>query len=182
MQIMKRNTVTALAFQSNPLFAQVRPGEIDCITVSYKHGEPVEDRIGETPCVGLVATGSVDVFSSSPNGGKLAVSTLRAGDAFGICNIYSDQRMPTMLVCRTAAKIVFITKEQFSALLAAKPEMLFSYLALCNNKMVFLATKIELAAISTCRGKILFYLQQSLGPDGRTVFLYQRNSLRACSA
>ncbi|MEG2174314.1 MAG: Crp/Fnr family transcriptional regulator [Oscillospiraceae bacterium] len=163
---MERNTVAEQAFALNKLFDGVAPIHTNLSIAAYCRGEHVSDTLDNIPCIGIVATGLVDVFSSACNESLLAVSTLGPGEAFGICNVFASHPMPTTLICRRAAKVVFISKKQFASLLSANHDMLMRYLILCNEKMQFLATRVELAGIPSCCGRLACYLLRNSDKDG----------------
>lgn len=157
MRVVRSGGSGAIAAARCGLFDGIDIGALSNATFCYSRGEAVSDRPGGVPCVGIVLSGLVDVLSS-PDGGALTVSTLREGDAFGICNIFAARPLPTTLRCRRAARVTFLTKEQFSSLLREDSDMLNRYLVLCNEKMQFLAAKVELTSLPTCRGRLTRWL------------------------
>lgn len=138
--------------------------EPDCFHPVYhrcKRGEEISDTFEERQYVGIIGSGEADVYTLADMLSQPNVSTQKAGSIFGICNVYSDQHMPTKLVCRVGCEIVFLPKDEFKEQVRKNALLQERYLKLCNQKIVYLAQKIELMGITQSRVRLAFYLLQN---------------------
>lgn len=125
---------------------------------SFRKGQLVSDQQNGRACVGLIASGAIDVYSVAMDGSEINLSSLSTGDAFGICNLFATSEMETVLKCREDATVLFAPKDELLAALSTRPEALIRYARLCNEKIQFLIRRIELLTMQSCRGKLLEYL------------------------
>lgn len=142
----------------SPMFSGCGLGEDSFHPRDYRRGQIVSDQQDGRACVGLVAFGAIDVYSVAMDGSEIKLSSLSAGDAFGICNLFATSAMETVLKCRADATVLFVPKDELLAALSTRPEALIRYARLCNEKIQFLIRRIELLTMQSCRGKLLEYL------------------------
>lgn len=126
--------------------------------VHYARGERVSDQLDGEPCIGVIACGSVDVYSVSEDHNEVNVSSLGEGDSFGICNVFAPAALTTVLRCRQPADVVFIPKRTLVRLMADHPGLAVRYATVCNRKIQFLLERIELLSMQSCRTKLARYL------------------------
>lgn len=110
----------------------------------FKRGEEISEVQNGFDCVGVILSGSASVSSSETG----AVSISRTGVEFGICNIFVSEKMPTRLIARVHTKVLFIPKDEFAALLSSDSALMYRYVKLCNEKMVYLAKKLRLISVT----------------------------------
>lgn len=133
-------------------------GDIPFEKALFDKGDRVSDSLNGIPCVGIVASGELEV---SPSGRRTTVSTLKAGDVFGICNILAGEDMPTSLVCKKHATVAYITKDDFVGLLRRDPEFAIRYATLCNEKILFLARRVAFGDLSSSEEKLRVFLARN---------------------
>lgn len=150
----------------SPMFADCGLDADSFHTRDFRRGQLVSDRQDGRACVGLIATGAIDVYSVAMDGSEIRLSQLAAGDAFGICNLFAASDLETVLKCREDATVLFAPKDALLAALSARPEALMRYARLCNEKIQFLIRRIELLTMQSCRGKLLEYLIARQDPAG----------------
>ena len=151
---------------SLPLFENCEPGISFSKKIFYR-GDPVSDCYEGVRSVGIVAEGEIAVLSVPGEGTAQTVSVLGRGGMFGICNILAQQPMPTSLVCRKKAVVAYITKDDFAALIAGSPAFALRYAELCNEKILFLAKKLEFSNIASASGKVRAYLRKNADFSGK---------------
>lgn len=124
---------------------------------SFKRGEDVSELQNEIDCVGLVLSGSLSVASAE--GGRVSVS--KPGDVFGICNIFVPEKMPTTLKARVLSKVLFIPKDEFATLLSKDTALMYRYVKLCNEKMVYLAKKLKLLSTPNSVSRLACWIEMN---------------------
>ena len=139
-----------------------------CVQVRVcKKGQIVSDRWHNERVVGLVAEGSLDVYSIAIDGRELILSSLERGDCFGIINLMTETEIPKVLKCRTDATLLLIPREEVRKAVEKDQELALRYAVLCNRKMQFLIRKIEFLTMYSGRKRLIQFLLSSSGPSGR---------------
>lgn len=123
----------------------------------FSKNDKISERQNGIDCLGLIIKGSAEV---SPGDGS-AVSRIGAGSEFGICNIFINESMPTDITAKTACKAAFMPKDVFASLLSHDNVLMYRYVRLCNEKMVYLAEKLRLMSIPGCKERLEFWLRQN---------------------
>ncbi len=123
----------------------------------FKRGEEISEIQNGFDCVGVILSGSASVSSSETG----AVSISRSGTEFGICNIFVSDKMPTRLTARVHTSVLFIPKDEFAALLSHDSALMYRYVKLCNEKMVYLAKKLRLISVSGSAPRLACWLEMN---------------------
>lgn len=161
------------ALESSELFRGTDLSSLkSCFVLSFKRGEAVSETQNGTDCVGLVVSGSLTVTAQEQS----SVSVMKRGGEFGICNIFVGEKMPTKLRARVQSKVMFLPKDDFARLLGEDKAMMYRYVKLCNEKMIYLATRLRLLSITDCRERLMFYLE-SKSADGVVRLDFPKDSL-----
>ncbi len=124
---------------------------------TFKRGEEISEVQNSFDCVGVILSGSASVSSSG--GGSVSIS--RSGTEFGICNIFVSEKMPTTLKARVQTKVLFIPKDEFAGLLASDSSLMYRYVKLCNEKMVYLAQRLRLISVSGSVSRMAVWLDMN---------------------
>ena len=61
--------------------------------------------------------------------------------------------MPTVLTAKTACLVAYIPKERFAGRLSSDSVLMYRYVRLCNEKMIYLADKLRLMSIPGCEAR-----------------------------
>lgn len=151
------------ALSSSELFRGVDPSAIrGSFILEFKRGDPVSEVQNGVECVGVIISGGVAVESGEGS----SVSVMKRGGEFGICNIFVRENMPTKLKARVGSRVLFIPKEEFARLLGVDSGLMYRYVRLCNEKMLYLAERLRLISIPDCTERLLYYLSAK-AVDGR---------------
>lgn len=155
------------AFEKSALFAGMDAAGSGAFLREFHRGETISAVQDGTPCVGVLAFGEADVYTrgASP-GARQNVSTLHAGSEFGICNVFLEREMPTYLHCKVRTGVAFLPAARFTALLREDGALLRRYLTLCNEKILYLAHKIDLIGVSGCCARVAAYLLREADETG----------------
>lgn len=153
---MEDSAMIRSAFSSSELFRGVEPSEIRSgSVVSFKRGETVSETQNGIDCVGVILTGCLAVEAND----RSSVSVMKRGGEFGICNIFVREKMPTRLWARVQSQVLFIPKDEFARLLGADSALMYRYVKLCNEKMLYLAERLRLISISDSTERLYYYLK-----------------------
>lgn len=151
------------ALSSSELFRGVDPSAIRrSFILEFKRGDPVSEVQNGVECVGVIISGGIAVESGEGS----SVSVMKRGGEFGICNIFVRENMPTNLKARVGSRVLFIPKEEFARLLGVDSGLMYRYVRLCNEKMLYLAERLRLISIPDCTERLLYYLSAK-AVDGR---------------
>lgn len=151
------------ALSSSELFRGVDPSAIrGSFILEFKRGDPVSEVQNGVECVGVIISGGIAVESGEGS----SVSVMKRGGEFGICNIFVRENMPTKLKARVGSRVLFIPKEEFARLLGVDSGLMYRYVRLCNEKMLYLAERLRLISIPDCTERLLYYLSAK-AVDGR---------------
>lgn len=144
------------AVSASELFKGMDPAKIpEAFVISFKRGDKIDELQSGIDCVGIVAEGSIEVKP----GDRGSVSILRRGGEFGICNIFVGRKMPTTLTAKVSSRVVFLPKESFARLLSEDVGLMYRYVRLCNEKMLYLAERLRLISIADCAERLFYYLK-----------------------
>lgn len=126
-------------------------------SVSFSRGEPISELQNGVDCVGIIVRGCAEVLPGLTG----RVSIIGPGSEFGICNIFIREDMPTELRARSSCRAAFMPKEVFAELLGKSSTLMYRYVRLCNEKMLYLARKLRLMSIPDCQRRLAFWLGRS---------------------
>ena len=153
---MKDISSLRTALLSSELFRGISTEALNsCFILSFRRGEVVSEKQNGSECVGVVLSGSLTVSAGEGS----SVSVLKRGGEFGICNIFVREKMPTLLTARVQSEIMFLTKEEFARLLSTDAGLMYRYVRLCNEKMLYLAERLSLASVSDCKERLWLYMK-----------------------
>ncbi|WP_352398335.1 Crp/Fnr family transcriptional regulator [[Clostridium] aminophilum] len=165
-----------------PLFHGISIEEMHCVYRRIRKNLIANEVDSGREHVGIILSGSMDVYSVLPDDTEVRLSKLQAGDLFGICNLFSSYDRETILKCRSDCDVAFVPKEEFRHLLMSNEELMTRYLRLCNDKIAFLLRRTENLAMQSCRGKVIRYLLlNATGSSGETVVLKDSKEIWAKS-
>lgn len=161
------------ALQSSELFCGLDPAQIRGGFIGeFRRGDRVSETQNGIDCVGVVVSGSLSVAAQEGS----SVSVMRRGGEFGICNIFVREGMPTLLKARVQSEIFFIPKEELIRLLSEDTALMSRYIRLCNEKMIYLATRLRLISINDCTERLMYYLKTK-ATDGEVKLTFSKDEL-----
>lgn len=143
---------------SSELFADAAIDQDAFIPLSFRKGQIISDQIDQQPAIGIIAKGSVDVYSVSCDGCEVILSHLTQGNTFGICNVFAPAPLETVLKCTIGCDILFIAKSSFQKLLENDAALALRYAHLCNVKIQFLLKRIEHLTMQSSSAKLIEFL------------------------
>ena len=100
-----------------------------------------------------------------------------AGECFGICNLLVAEPLQTVLRCAEETTVRFWEKEALVAAMRGDAALAMAYAALCNAKIQFLLSRIEMLTMQSCRGKVLAFLLAEKREDGVILLRGTRDEL-----
>ena len=167
------------AFAASALLRDCDPDALQPRVRRHPTGALLCDTLDGTPCVGLVVSGLIDVWSVAPDGNGVLLSALRPGDCFGICNLLRGGQLGTQLRCAAGSTVAWIPKDRLEAAFEKDSRLALRYAALCNEKLQFLLRRIAMLTAQTARGRLVSWLLLHAEDDGRVVTPLTRTELAA---
>ena len=167
------------AFAKSALLAACDPDALQPRVRRHPPGAVLRDTLDGSPCVGLVVSGLIDVWSVAPDGNGVLLSALRAGDCFGICNLLRGGQLETKLRCAAGSTVAYIPKDRLEAAFERDSRLALRYAALCNEKLQFLLRRIAMLTAQTARGRLVSWLLLHMEPDGTVTTDLTRTELAA---
>lgn len=159
----------SLVLNASPLLEGCNIDIQEIYTRRCQAGQIVSDRIHNCAAIGVVAFGTVDVYSVAMDGREVQLNSLSMGDCFGISNLLYPAALDTVLRCRSETELLFIPKETLISTMQADAALAIRYAAYCNQKIQFLIHRIALLTMQSCRGKVIEYLLSQRRSDGKVV-------------
>ena len=119
----------------SPLLAGVSLPAEQARVQSFPAGHILSDRPGGVPSVGLILSGRVEVYSVALDGKDVQLSTLPAGECFGVCNLLAGAELETVLRCGEETEVLYIPKPLLLACMERDAGLSLRYAELCNQKL-----------------------------------------------
>ncbi len=145
--------------------------------IKYSQGKVLADDLHGTSAIGLVVSGVVEVFSVALDGKDIQLNTLSKGDCFGICNLYVETELDTVLFAAEETEILYIPKSVLLECLEKDPALSARYATICNQKLQFLLKRIELLTMQSCRGRVAAFLLDKQNEKGEVKIKGSREDL-----
>ena len=134
----------------SPLLAGVSLPAEQARVQSFPAGHILSDRPGGVPSVGLILSGRVEVYSVALDGKDVQLSTLPAGECFGVCNLLAGAELETVLRCGEETEVLYIPKPVLLACMERDAGLSLRYAELLR--------RIELLTMQSCRGRVIAHL------------------------
>lgn len=123
-----------------------------------KKGRMLDDRLDGKHCAAYIRQGAVDVYSVSSDGREVRLNVLKSGECFGICNLFEEKEMETVLRCREETVLICIPKHILVRKIRETPEAAEKYAMLCNRKLQYLLKRIGILTTQSSRNRLISYL------------------------
>lgn len=125
---------------------------------TYSRGDIVFSPDSYEKSLAVILKGSAEV-SKLTEKGNMYMSTLEAGDIFGMsCLYYDGDDFPTTVTAKETSRLLFITKEQLSSIFRRYPFVLENYFGILSSKIHFLNKKIESISSTDAKTALRAYL------------------------
>ena len=143
------------------------PKHVPQRTAKFRAGQIISDSMHGLSGVGVVESGRVDIYAVALDGRDVQLNSIGAGECFGICNLLVAEPLQTVLRCAEETTVCFWEKAALA----------MAYAALCNAKIQFLLSRIEMLTMQSCRGKVLAFLLAEKREDGVILLRGTRDEL-----
>lgn len=120
----------------------------------YKKGQRVHDCPNGEKMLGIVLTGELQVLSPVIDGNEVMLKKLYAKDMFGVCNLFAQSELPSLLYCVCETEVLYIPKRQIVEWMEDNHNMLFAFLKFYNERILFLQRKIEQLNTHSARARL----------------------------
>lgn len=157
-EVLKNNCILGKAQQKN--IEEYLNDEVISV-LDFAVGEEIISPKQSKKAVGIILSGTAVVAPAS--GGENAIlKIIHASHTFGISNLYADsQPFPSVITAKSACSVLFIDGNAFMRLIENDPGALRAYLAVLNNKIVYLNEKISTLTAGSAQKKLAVYLAEN---------------------
>ena len=131
------------------------PKHVPQRTAKFRAGQIISDSMHGLSGVGVVENGRVDIYAVALDGRDVQLNSIGAGECFGICNLLVAEPLQTVLRCAEETTVRFWEKEALVTAMRGDAALAMAYAALCNAKIQFLLSRIEMLTMQSCRGKVI---------------------------
>lgn len=133
------------------------------INIKYKilefhKNENIENILDKNKFVGIILNGEISVNKLFIDGRNIKITSLYPSDLFGICNLFCDENMPSILTSKSKTRVLCIDKNEMLSLFSKNEILFHNYSFICNKKILFLNEKIEFYNISSAQKKFIYYI------------------------
>ena len=153
------------------------PKHVPQRTAKFRAGQIISDSMHGLSGVGVVENGRVDIYAVALDGRDVQLNSIGAGECFGICNLLVAEPLQTVLRCAEETTVRFWEKEALVTAMGGDAALAMAYAALCNAKIQFLLSRIEMLTMQSCRGKVLAFLLAEKRGDGVILLRGTRDEL-----
>jgi CRP-like cAMP-binding protein len=141
---------------SHPLFRGADPDAIPrylneetTAVVRVSAGSTAYDSEGTEDRIGMLLCGTAQAFTGA-NGETALLKTIRAGELFGIANLYAeDEPFPSRIVAISSCEILWIRRDALKAWIEHDPAILRNYLSFQSKKILYLNRKIATLTVGS---------------------------------
>lgn len=153
--------------QKNPIFEDSSPCSVDqylteqvLSVLEFLDGSIVYSSTEHQNKIGMIIQGTAQVYTGTP-GDQILLNTLRAGDMFGIANLYiEDEPFPTIITARDSCKIVFMDRDAVCQLIENDPVITKNFLRFQSKKIMYLNRKIMTFTAGSAERKLFVFLTE----------------------
>ena len=145
------------------------PKHVPQRTAKFRAGQIISDSMHGLSGVGVVENGRVDIYAVALDGRDVQLNS--------ICNLLVAEPLQTVLRCAEETTVRFWEKEALVAAMCGDAALAMAYAALCNAKIQFLLSRIEMLTMQSCRGKVLAFLLAEKREDGVILLRGTRDEL-----
>ncbi len=101
-----------------------------------------------------ILDGTINVMCQVADDKRIMISKLKAGDIFGISDLFISNEIMTVLECGENSELLMIRKDLFRKKLIENPEALEEYCRIMNSKIHFLIERIAGISAKSARSSI----------------------------
>ncbi len=160
-----------------PLLEGIHLDASQLITSHYHAGQMVSDHPRGISSIGFILSGFVEVYSVALDGTDVLLNQLQAADCFGICNLFNEEDLQTVLRAASELDILFIPKPILKQALAADGQLALRFASFYQKRVQFLLKRIELLTMQSCRARVAAYFLNSFEGERGFVFSGSREDL-----
>src|SRR6266704_2740331 len=155
-----------------PLFSGLAADEMDFLAprVVPRKFSPGQLVFNEgDPCSGLyvVASGHVRIFKTSAGGREQVLSIDGPGSSVAELPVFDGGNYPASVAAIDAARLLFVSKQDFQALCLAHPQVALKVLRVVGSRLRRLVGIIEELSFTTVRHRLALFLLRLAEKEGK---------------
>lgn len=156
---------------STPLFSGLSDSDVADIAGIVKEQDVIKGEVifsdGE-PSTGfyIVASGSVKIFKLSPDGKEKILHIFGKGQPFAEVAVFSGDPYPANALSLQKSHLLFLPKKEFIALIANKPDLALSMLAVMAARLRQFSVQIENLTLKDVPARLAGYILYLIEEQG----------------
>lgn len=156
---------------STPLFSGLSDSDVADIAGIVKEKDVIKGEVifsdGE-PSTGfyIVASGSVKIFKLSPDGKEKILHIFGKGQPFAEVAVFSGDPYPANALSLQKSHLLFLPKNEFIALIANKPDLALSMLAVMAVRLRQFSVQIENLTLKDVPARLAGYILYLIEEQG----------------
>jgi len=133
-----------------------------CIKKEYKKNDVVflEGERGEA--FYFCVTGNIQLYKSNPEGRKIVVKTIKAGESFAEVILFEKEYYPVSAVALRNSSLLYLQKRDFYTLLD-NSEFRNNFIRMLIQKQRYLVDKIQLLSSQDVEDKLIHFIREQFG-------------------
>ncbi|MFR8976624.1 MAG: Crp/Fnr family transcriptional regulator [Christensenellales bacterium] len=151
------------------------PKHVPQRTAKFRAGQIISDSMHGLSGVGVVENGRVDIYAVALDGRDVQPNSIGAGSASASATCWW-RAAANRSALRRETTVRFGKRKRWLRRCAATRRWR-CYAALCNAKIQFLLSRIEMLTMQSCRGKVLAFLLAEKREDGVILLRGTRDEL-----
>ena len=128
-----------------------------CTVECFAEGEVIHSPSISEKRVGILLNGEAGVTTKDPSKNAL-LRFLRAGDLFGIANLFTDEPFVSVIRAEKKCRVFFLTERAIRALLESDRTFLYHYLEFLSGRICYLNRKIGYLTAGSAERRLALYL------------------------
>lgn len=158
--------------EREPYLRQVAPGR------SFEKGAVIYATDRFQRALGILAQGEAQVVRFDAEGHRIIMNTLHEGDSFGAAALFdAPESYVSTVVAVQPCQVWFLPEETLEEWMRRDWRIARNYIAFLSGRIRFLNRRIAGFTGGSSQDRVLLYLQQHRGADGRVELPFSRSDL-----
>jgi len=130
----------------------------DVVEKAFTKGEVIYDPSHFERCMGIVLSGSVEVYNITGQH-RVLLNVLKTGNTFGVATLFYDAGFyVSQIYAKTRCEVLFIPQEALRMLFSQSMQAVENYIAFLSGRIYFLNRKIDAFTKEGAEQRLAMYL------------------------
>lgn len=148
--------------------------EIGYQTKYYEKGELLFIEEDECRSLGIVLTGSVELYKGIHSGKRIPLTKLSAGDLFAEAIVFSARkRYPVTIEALEESQVLYLSGERLLKMYRIYPVLIEVFIRILSQKILILNERVNLLSLKNMRQRIAYVLLKEGKEDAKGQVIFQ---------